>query len=172
MKFRIKFLLLFLLTSFTACELDELIPTSPEETVEEKAAAGNMTQMLNLVNQLRREGCKCGSTYMPPVEKVSWNYDLEDSALRHAADMKNNDFFDHRGSDGSDVGQRVSEAGYSWQTVGENIAWGYRDIATVFQGWRDSPGHCRNLMNGKFRHMGVARVGNYWVQDFARPRGN
>ena len=82
------------------------------------------------------------------------------------------DFFDHIGSDGSEVSDRVSATGYNWQTVGENIAWGYRDISSVFLGWRDSPGHCRNIMNANFQQMGSARAGDYWVQDFARPRSN
>jgi uncharacterized protein YkwD len=109
---------------------------------------------------------------MPPVAPVSWNADLEEAALRHAYDMQDNDFFDHTGSDGSDVSDRVSDTGYTWQTVGENIAWGYRNISSVFSGWKDSPGHCRNMMNANFSQMGSARIGDYWVQDFARPRSN
>jgi len=32
-----------------------------------------------------------------------------------------------------------------------------------------SPGHCANIMNKNFREMGVARVGDYWTQDFGSP---
>lgn len=160
--------------TFTACELDDLIPSIEEEAVEAEVSAApqNMARMLALVNDLRSEGCRCGSNYMPPVGPVSWSADLEQAALRHANDMQVNDFFDHTGSDGTKVSDRVSQAGYEWQTVGENIAWGYRDIETVFAGWRDSPGHCRNMMNGNFREMGSAQVGKYWVQAFARPWSN
>ncbi|PHN06371.1 CAP domain-containing protein [Flavilitoribacter nigricans] len=172
---RIRSLALFLLGfsfMFTSCELEDFLPADQETAAEAEATPEGMSQMLSLVNELRSEGCRCGSKYMPPVAPLSWDADLERAALRHAYDMKSNDFFDHTGSDGTDVSDRVSDAGYSWQAVGENIAWGYRDIQSVFAGWRDSPGHCRNMMNGNFRQMGSARVGNYWVQAFARPRSS
>lgn len=166
-------LILGLSFSFTACELEEFTPIAEEQSqVETSSAPQEMTQLLSLVNQLRSEGCRCGSTNMPPVGPVSWNAELEEAALRHAYDMQDNDFFDHTGSDGSDVADRVSDTGYTWQTVGENIAWGYRNIQSVFSGWKDSPGHCRNMMNANFSQMGSARIGDYWVQDFARPRSN
>jgi uncharacterized protein YkwD len=174
MNFRIILFSLLLIASFTACEVEEFTPSVKEQDlVEEKSdAPGDMTQMISLVNRLRSEGCQCGSNYMPPVAPLSWDGDLEQAALRHALDMQTNDFFDHTGSDGTSVSDRVSATGYQWQTVGENIAWGYRSIDAVFAGWKDSPGHCRNMMNANFREIGSARVGNYWVQAFGRTRGN
>lgn len=172
MKFRLNIFILLILTSLTACEVEDFAPAVEEEVIVEETSPQAMSQMLSLVNKLRSEGCNCGSTYMPPVGPVSWNDNLAQAALRHAYDMKDNDFFDHIGSDGTKVSDRVSEAGYSWQTVGENIAWGYPTIQSVFEGWKDSPGHCRNMMNRNFTHMGIAEVDTYWVQDFARPRGS
>lgn len=40
-------------------------------------------------------------------------------------------------------------------TVGENIAYGYPDGDVATQGWMDSPGHRANILNGKFRLLGV-----------------
>lgn len=166
--------LLVLTLLFTSCET-ELFTPEVEEVESEARSTGDdgqsaMPKLFQLVNDLRMQGCSCGSTVMPPVAALNWHSDLDLAAFRHATDMQNNDFFDHTGSDGSDIAERVSDTGYSWQAVGENIAWGYRDIESVFEGWKNSPGHCRNMMNAAFQDMGSARVGDYWVQAFGRSR--
>ncbi len=40
----------------------------------------------------------------------------------------------------------------------ENVGWNYPDSHTQFQGWQDSPGHDRNLLNPRVRKVGVAVV--------------
>ncbi len=126
------------------------------------------TQMLAEVNALRASGCRCGSRRMPPVPALSWNNQLARAAHRHADDMNQNSFFGHRGSDGSDMARRVSDAGYRWRAVAENIAWGHPDVKAVVQGWKDSPGHCENMMSGDYKEMGAARAGMYWVQSLGK----
>ena len=69
-------------------------------------------------------------------------------------------------ADGSNGGVRIERAGYDWATFGENIAMGYRTEKDVVADWLQSPGHCKNIMNRNFKEMGVARVGNYWTQEF------
>jgi uncharacterized protein YkwD len=59
---------------------------------------------------------------LPPLAA---NAALATAAQAHSNDMANNNFFSHTGSDGSNPGQRISRAGYSWYTYGENIAAGY-----------------------------------------------
>ncbi|MCB0549798.1 MAG: CAP domain-containing protein [Phaeodactylibacter sp.] len=125
-------------------------------------------QMLMEVNALRERGCRCGSRWMPPVPPLSWNNQLARAALRHANDMNKNNFFDHRGSDGSAMSERISDTGYAWRAVAENIAWGHPDVAAVVQGWKNSPGHCENMMSGEYKEIGAARAGGYWVQDLGR----
>ncbi len=124
------------------------------------------TEMLTLVNRLRAKGCHCGNRYMPPVGPVRWNSKLETAAAGHAQDMNTNDFFSHTSSDGSGIGKRADRAGYRWRAVGENIAEGYGGFPRTMLAWKDSPGHCRNLMNAGYNEMGVSKVGDLWVQDF------
>ncbi len=135
---------------------------------ERPAEAAFHTEMLERINQLRREGCRCGRKRMKPVPALRWNEQLVAAAQRHAKDMAANNFFEHTGSDGSSFAQRVGEAGYDWQFVGENIAFGYPDAETALNSWLESPHHCRNIMNPDYREMGVAREGTYWVQTLAR----
>jgi uncharacterized protein YkwD len=126
----------------------------------------NKTELLQLINDVRNKGCTCGSIVMPPVGNVVWNDQLAKAAYDHSKEMNENDYFSHTGLDGSDPGQRITGAGYSWQSYGENIAEGYTKEQTVVNAWLNSEGHCKNIMNGGYNDMGVGRDGNYWTQDF------
>lgn len=124
-------------------------------------------ELLDLVNEVRQSGCNCGDEYFSPVSPVAWNDTLEKAAQIHSDDMNKKNFFSHTGSDGSSAGDRITELGYDWSTYGENIAAGYTSEQTVIQGWLDSDGHCKNIMNGNFTEMGIATKGSYWTQVFA-----
>jgi uncharacterized protein YkwD len=133
-------------------------------------------QVLALVNRARSQARKCGTLIQPAVPPLVASKQLDDAALAHARDMATHDFFEHRGSDGSLVSDRVTRTGYLWKNVAENIAAGARDPATVVQGWIDSPGHCVNLMGAQYKEMGIgyaierkSQSGVYWAQVFASP---
>ncbi len=91
------------------------------------------------------------------------NATLDAAALTHANDMAENDFFAHKGSDGSSSSQRVKRAGYRWCTVGENLSVGYSSSSSSIETWRKSPGHYRNMISRKAKEYGLANVGKYWV---------
>lgn len=128
----------------------------------------NPKKILELVNNYRQTGCNCGSKYFPPTNMVAWNDLLKNAAQKHSNDMKENNFFDHTGSDGSNPGDRISNAGYIWSIYGENIAKGYKSENDVVNGWIKSEGHCKNIMNPNFKEMGVANNGTYWTQVFGK----
>lgn len=148
---------------FTSCvkEHPGIDPDVPNST-----SGLNESLMLQLVNERRQQGCNCGSTWFPPTSPVTWNDQLESAALAHAADMSSKNYFSHTGADGSNPGQRISNAGYNWRAYGENIARGQSSEVTVMNDWIGSEGHCRTIMNPGFRELGAARVGAYWVQEF------
>ena len=128
-------------------------------------------EFLKKINKLRTEGCNCGNTYMPPVEPIVWNYQLQLSALGHAQDMARNGYFSHVSKNGYKFKERITAAGYTpkgYQSfnIGENIAWGQSSIKEVMKGWLNSPSHCKNLMNPAFKEVGIALEKTYWVQDF------
>ena len=161
-------MLLALLLTFALWNCTPPEPESPAPEISAEAPSAFAVQMLEEVNALRASGCRCGSRQMPPAPPLAWNAQLEQAARRHANDMYNNDFFDHDGSDGSSMSGRISATGYPWRSIGENIAWGYPDIASVVQGWKDSPGHCENMVSKDYTEMGAARKGVYWVMDLGR----
>ncbi len=129
-------------------------------------------EMLQGVNEARAESRRCGGKKHEATHPLGWNEKLAQAALDHANDMAENEFFDHTGSDGSTIVERVERQDYVWRAVGENIAMGPRTVADVMNGWLESPGHCSNIMNPDFREMGAAISddGQYWVQVFAAPR--
>lgn len=146
----------------------EAVPDLVENpTVSNLPSTVNKSQLLQLVNEVRQKGCQCGDTYYYPTTKVSWNSDLELAAYNHSSDMYQNKYFSHTGLDGSNPGMRIDQVGYKWMAYGENIATGYTSEREVVEAWLKSPGHCQNIMNKAYKEMGVARVGNYWTQEFA-----
>ena len=65
------------------------------------------------------------------------------------------------------------ERGYDWTMVAENITAGYTTPESVLRGWMSSSGHRRNILNCRYRHIGVGyKVSDsgtpYWTQVFGR----
>ena len=173
-----------LLLTLSACSKQETPETSPDTTITTgttgttgttsgsffPAETGNFqNDMLAYVNALRTKGCKCDGVQMPLVPALKWNKLLENSSIRHGKDMLTNNFFSHTGSDGSSMSKRATDAGYKWSALSENIAWGYKSLPSVIDGWVKSGGHCRNIMSATYTEMGAAKAGDYWVQDFGKP---
>jgi len=134
-------------------------------------ADGFKEGFLERINKTRAKGCKCGNVYMPPVPPLVWNNQLADAAKGHARDMSKQKYFSHTSKNGRNIQDRIMAAGYTYTgyksfAVGENIAQGQESIAEVSDGWFESPGHCKNLMNPSFKEIGVAENNLYWVQDF------
>ncbi|GJM34463.1 MAG: hypothetical protein DHS20C18_34640 [Saprospiraceae bacterium] len=154
----------------SSCAPDSFQDNIPDEPGQTTTTDEFALAFLDAVNAYRESGCTCGVRFMPPAAPLQWDDLLSNAAQRHANDMGNNGFFSHTGSDGSSSSTRVTDAGYNWQSVGENIAFGYSGIEAAVDAWINSEGHCRNIMNASFTEMGAARKGTYWVQDLGKPR--
>ncbi len=88
------------------------------------------------------------------------NGQLNAAASRHANDMQSSGVTGHDGSDGSNPGSRIADAGYA--PVGrwaENVYWGTGGGATADAAvtwWMNSPGHRANILTCEFTDVGVA----------------
>ena len=71
---------------------------------------------------------------------------LQEAAYKHSEDMAVRNYFSHVSPDGKGVDDRVIAEGYPWSTIAENIAVGYTTAESVVRGWRDSPGHYKNIL--------------------------
>jgi uncharacterized protein YkwD len=103
------------------------------------------------------------------------NETLSAVAESYACKMADQGFFDHIDPETkSSPGQRVTEAGYEFISVGENLAAGQRSVDDVIEQWMDSEGHRANILGTAWRETGIGvRLGGdfgvYWVQVFADP---
>ncbi len=69
---------------------------------------------------------------------------------------------------------RARAAGYRWNILGENLAWGYPDAATAVAAWMGSPGHRANILSHDYVETGVflaadAHGNSIVVQTFGTP---
>jgi hypothetical protein len=113
-------------------------------------AAAQELDLVALVNQARANA---------GVAPLVSNTLLVNASQRHSNDMAAGDFLSHTGSDGSSVGTRVTQAGYSWNFVGENVLYRW-DVSAqgAFDQWWNSTGHRNNMMNASFCDIGVTRA--------------
>ena len=156
-------------------------PRHPTPAVAVAAAPGPSAPLasraLQLVNDVRARGTRCGSRTFAPVAPITLSGTLAGVASGHASDMAMHDYFQHEDLAGHSPADRVRAVGYRESLVGENIAYGPESVEEVVQGWLDSPGHCENIMDPRFAEMGIAyaagrsaRRGLFWVQVLAEPR--
>ena len=131
------------------------------------------------VNAHRAAGASCGAQgNFAAAPALAWSAPLTQASLVHSDDMMALNFFSHTGSSGNSAGQRATAAGYVWTTWGENIAAGQPDMASVVAAWMASPGHCANIMNNRFRDIGLACVSGtanntyrtYWTMTLGAAR--
>ncbi len=114
------------------------------------------TRALQLVNEVRARGTRCGEQAFGPAPPVRLSATLADVAYGHAADMAEHNYFEHEDRAGHSPAERVKAVGYREKLVGENIAYGPKSAEEVVRGWLDSPGHCENIMDPRFAEMGIA----------------
>ncbi len=80
--------------------------------------------------------------------------------------------YDHKRPDGRSCYTALDEQGASYTTGAENIAAGYATPAEVVKAWLSSAGHRNNIMNPRFKKIGVGycEVNSgyryYWSQMF------
>jgi uncharacterized protein YkwD len=148
-------------------------PTGAEPT----NTSGLAERALQLVNEVRSRGTRCGERTFGPAPPMRLSGTLADVAIGHANDMAEHNYFEHVDPAGRSPADRVRAVGYREKLVGENIAYGPQSVDEVVRGWLDSPGHCENIMDPRFAEMGLAfaagqssRRGLFWVQLMAAPR--
>lgn len=93
------------------------------------------------------------------LHELKENSLLNAVAEERAKDMFEKQYFDHispTGEDDADVARRI---GYRYKKIGENIAKGwYLNDKKLVDGWMQSHGHRKNILNSGFDEIGVAVV--------------
>jgi len=146
----------------------EIVTKRGTESVGASDFDDNQIQtILELTNQARAEN-------NAPV--LTLNTTLNQVAQDYAERMDKEDFFDHVDPEGKGPGKRVTEAGYKWRYIGENIAKGQVSAQYAFDNWKESSGHWANILNPNYKEIGIGQFkvtndnrfrGYFWVQVFA-----
>ena len=127
-----------------------LLSAAPGASASDFGPGKSLEQVVvDLINKQRAENS------LPPL---AWNPQVAEIARTHSKDMGWNNYFNHRGQDGRMVSDRAETSGIEWHMIGENIAMvgGFNDpIQHVVEGWMNSPGHRKNILDPRWRETGV-----------------
>lgn len=139
------------ITAFKTKTPEQSQPPPPEmvESADDNDSHSLLPQeqeLIQLINQERQKN---------NLSSLTIHNALVAAAKRHSEDMAQNNFLSHTGSDGSTPFTRMTDAGYSYRTAGENVAAGYTSPQAVLAGWMNSSGHRRNILNANYCELGV-----------------
>lgn len=109
----------------------------------------NAEMARDLINSYRKE---------KGLKPLKLNPELTEAAKNHSRDLAKWDRISHYGSDGSNPWDRVKRSGYKARLAAENVGTGQIDFTEVMKGWKESPGHNKNLLLSDAEHMGIALV--------------
>jgi uncharacterized protein YkwD len=111
----------------------------------------------NLLNETNNQRIANG------LGSLAINGKLNQAAQNKANDMAARDYWSHNTPDGQTPWTFVTAAGYSYQTVGENLAYGFSTSSATVTGWMNSAGHRANILNVNYQEVGfgVINIADY-----------
>lgn len=83
---------------------------------------------------------------------------LSQAAQNKAADMAAKDYWSHTSPDGSTPWTFINAVGYSYQSAGENLAYGFATSSETITGWMNSPSHRENVLGSNYTEVGFGIV--------------
>lgn len=105
------------------------------------------TSLVELTNQERLKN------NLPPLTQ---NPLLDSAAYMKAMDMVKNGYFNHDSPSGTKPWYWFDRSGYNYKYAGENLAIGFVESNEVSDAWMASPTHKANIVNAKYRDIGIA----------------
>lgn len=130
-------------------------------STNEAALDASEQEMLRLINEYRTQNGRPALASSAALNKA---------AARKAKDMADTRTMSHTTSWGGSFVELLRLCGYGYYPAGENIAYGTGPLGStqsIFNGWRNSPGHNANMLNGSYRAAGIGRACSgtacYWA---------
>lgn len=138
-------------------------PARPSEVSPTVSADLREQEMLSLVNRVR-------STH--DLRPLAPDEQLWKAAKDHSWEQARYGYMGHDSPDPArrTLIQRTRLAGFEGSAVGEVVAWGYTSQQAVLEGWMNSPGHRRILLDPELTLAGFGQVGEYWTGNLGAPR--
>ena len=109
----------------------------------------NVEKARDIINQYRRDN---------GLKPLAISAELTAAAKSHSRDLAKWDRTSHYRSDGSNPWDRVKRSGYKPRLAAENVGTGQISFDEVMKGWKNSPGHNKNLLLADAQQMGLALV--------------
>ena len=136
--------------------------TLPFKVAEPRIDAAAEDRMVELVNQ---ERARAG------VRELSVDGTIRQVARAYSVDMFQRGFFAHVDLDGATPFDRMRRGGVRFSGAGENLALA-PTVEVAHEGLMNSPGHRANILNGRFRRIGIGAAsggmhGRMFTQNFA-----
>ena len=91
------------------------------------------------------------------VKALVWDEARAVVARNHSEDMFKRGYFSHFSPERKDVGDRLMEAGISYNVAGENLALA-PTLQRAHDGLMNSPGHRRNILDPTFNKIGIGVI--------------
>jgi uncharacterized protein YkwD len=126
------------------------------------ARAPKATQMVQLQSALLAQINTFRAAH--GLSRLTINDSLTGAAGGHSSQMARLGYFSHNSANGQSFSQRLAQVytsrGFRSWTVGENLVWGGPDIgaAAAFRAWLASAPHRANLLNPRWREIGLGAV--------------
>lgn len=143
-------------------------PRSPPPAGDDEFVAATEAAIIADVNKRRRAA---------GVTALTVDSRLARAARLHAVNMAARGELSHTlsGVTPSTLVSRVTDAGYPFAAVAENIAYGPEAVEDLVDGWMQSSGHRQNILHPAYTDTGVgiarSRGGvRFYCQVFGRPR--
>ena len=89
------------------------------------------------------------------------NSELDQAALAKATDMFENNYWAHVSPTGTEPWYFVTQSGYEYKHAGENLARDFSNPKDIVTAWMASPTHRQNLLDNRYKDIGVAVVDGY-----------
>lgn len=116
-------------------------------------------EVLKLVNEKRSAN---------GLSPLSFDTKVQKAADTRAEEIKKS--FSHTRPDGKSFSTALSDVGAVFSGAGENIAIGQKTPDEVVSAWMNSSGHRANILNSKYKYIGIGCVksgsGYAWTQLF------
>lgn len=104
---------------------------------------------------------------------LSWDEHVRETSRKHSLDMAENQYFSHTNLQGQSPFDRMEEDNIQFKMAGENLAFGQSSSIFAHEGLMNSLRHRENILQEKFRYLGVGVAFNgesqpYYTKKFLR----
>ncbi len=122
--------------------LETALVSAQQENIDDIS----VNNIIYLTNESRKE---------KNLEPLVQNAKLTEAANKKAQDMLIKNYFAHNSPDNLSPWYWIDKEGYDYKYAGENLAMNFTSAKRMHNAWLESPTHRANIMNAKFKEIGV-----------------